>query len=456
MPLETDEHGNPKNLDFATLAKHLHAEAQHNTQTSHDSASALTHIPTPKEIFRQASRSILHQPYALSQLSTVFFYHLQKQQSCGNKTIREHEHFDEMKKAFGFDENFLKKLDSMNEQETQTFLELKQTDKEAAKTYIKNYPVKPTAHTMSAPIFLTGKTGSGKTHMIKELCKMFDVNFIAVNAASISNAGYKGVTLADIGTSLLQSAGNNSTRAEHSVVFFDEFDKLFISAGEQIGAYHLSLVTEILTIIEGTTPFPVKDDRGIDSHNMLFILGGSFNIHQKNEHSPIGFTHQKTLQGTPDSQLKLTDFGLPDELAGRIGKIITLQDISEEQMIEILLQSPTSPFTAFKNQLAMVNCTAEIKADALKHMAKQHADSIQKFGVRGLYQAFHSLPQISQILYEAPEKPHSRYIISTHNYIRIQNSVPKPKKPVPQKPPAPPPAPKVEKVENIEFDDLPF
>lgn len=106
---------------------------------------------------------------------------------------------------------------------------------------------------------------------------MFDVNFLAVNTPSISNAGYKVMTLADIGASLLQASNKNIAKTEHSVIFFDEFDKLFINDGLALGAYQLSLVTEILTIIEGTTPFPVKDsdNDGIDSSRMLFILGGS-------------------------------------------------------------------------------------------------------------------------------------------------------------------------------------
>lgn len=112
----------------------------------------------------------------------------------------------------------------------------------------------PDSHTSTAPIFFMGKTGSGKTHIIKQLCKMFDVNFLAVNTPSISNAGYKVMTLADIGASLLQASNKNIAKTEHSVIFFDEFDKLFINDGLALGAYQLSLVTEILTIIEGTTP----------------------------------------------------------------------------------------------------------------------------------------------------------------------------------------------------------
>lgn len=433
MPMELDEQGNPKNLDFTTLAKHLNA-SELPPEVNSD-PQEFPEVPTPKEIYRQASRYVLHQPNALKELATVFFYHLQSQ-----KNHHEHHHdthkqdyLEQLNSAFGLDEKFLKELDKMDDktvQELNEYEKAKQAGQEPPK------PPRP-KFTSTAPIFLTGKTGSGKTHMIKQLCKLFDVNFIAINTPSISNAGYKGVTLADIGASLLQSSNGNRAKALHSVVFFDEFDKLFINDGLQLGAYHLSLMTEILTIIEGTTPFPIKDDSGMDSSHMLFILGGSFNIHQRNEKTPIGFMNEKTLQDTPDNQMKLADFGLPDELAGRIGRIISLDEIDYGQMVSILLDSPTSPFVAFKNQLAMVDCTAYIEGEVLDKLAVENEPAIDKFGVRGLYQAFNRLPQIGEILYEAPEHIGSHYVITLDGFERQEP--PKPKEPA-----------------DYIYDDLPF
>lgn len=404
IPLEKDENGNPKAPDLAKIVQKMHDHAPTDTAKPSDTPkSEPSEIPTPRQIFAQASQTILHQPTALRELATVFYYHLQSQ--------RNHKHrldsieFEQLSKALGFDEKVCEELDRIEE--------------ESLKKQNPNYRPKsrPKHPIVNAPIFLTGKTGSGKTHMVKQLCKMFDLNFIAINTPTISNAGYKGVTLADIGASLLQHSDDSRVRAEHSVVFFDEFDKLFISDGEQLSTYHLSLMTEILTIIEGATPFPVRDSHGIDSSRMLFILGGSFNIHQKKEKMPIGFMGEKTLQDTPDSQLKLADFGLPDELAGRIGKIIALDDIDHHQMIDILLNSPTSPFVALKHRLAMSDCTVEIESAVFEDLVENGKEAIEKFGVRGLYQAFYRLPQVSEILFEAPEWAGSHYVITKDGFI---------------------------------------
>lgn len=431
MPMELDEQGNPKNLDFATLAKHLNASEIPSEVD--DVPHEFPEVPTPREIYQQASRYVLHQPNALKELATVFFYHLQSQKNHHEHNNQKKEYFERLKTTFGFDEKFLTELDKMDDKTVQEFHECETAQQEGQEL---PKPPRP-KFTSTAPIFLTGKTGSGKTHMIKQLCKLFDVNFIAINTPSISNAGYKGVTLADIGVSLLQSSNGNRAKALHSVVFFDEFDKLFINDGLQLGAYHLSLMTEILTIIEGTTPFPIKDDSGMDSSHMLFILGGSFNIHQRNEKTPIGFMNKKTLQDTPDNQMKLADFGLPDELAGRIGRIISLDEMSHEQLVSILLDSPTSPFVAFKNQLAMVNCTTYIEGEVLDKLAMDNEPAVEKFGARGLYQAFNRLPQIGEILHEAPEHVGSHYVITLDGFERQES--PKSKEPA-----------------DYMYDDLPF
>lgn len=346
--------------------------------------------PKPDAIFRQARQRIFYQDDVLKKLSAIFYYHLEAKR-------RYHNNYENEK----WDDWFQKMNKALN-------ITMPETDNTRKQLYLPEF--------YNPPIFLTGKTGSGKTHTIKQLCKMFDINFVAINSTTISNAGYKGITLADIGAELLQNANYNTHQAKFSVVFFDEFDKLFLSKDTTLGIYHLSLVSEILTIIEGTTPFPIKDSDGLDSSRMLFFLGGSFNMHQAKENQPIGFTGEKTLKDTPNSQLHLTKFGLPDELAGRIGQILAMQSLTDEQILEILLKSPTSPFVSFKNQLAMVDCTVELSEGVLESLLINHEKSIEKFGVRGLYQAFYQLPEISDILMDAPHHPHSHYTITLDGY----------------------------------------
>ena len=96
----------------------------------------------------------------------------------------------------------------------------------------------------------------------------------------------------------------------------------------------------------------------------------------------------------------------------------------------------------------MISCTASISDAVLSDMADKHHDAIEKFGVRGLYQAFYRLPQISDILHEAPDHPHSHYHITPTGFDRTDH--PKVELEVTVTPPPPKPSP------FDLYDDMPF
>ena len=341
--------------------------------------------PTPQEMFERAKKVILYQDDVLRTLSLQLYYHLKLRylyQQLVYKAVEE----GQEPKAFWA-----------------------QADSDVLPPAISK-----------APIFITGPTGSGKTHVIKQLCQMFGLNFLSVNSNQISNSGYKGTTLADLGGILVNKARPLTDErpyfadmeAQFSVIFFDEFDKLFLNTeGANLGVYQQALVNELLTIFEGTSEFPVKEDRSIASHHMLFILGGSFNLHQKSVKPTIGFTGENKPVDIPTDQLTLGKLGLPDELAGRIGQILTMKELDDQMLKDILLNSPTSPIATFKNRLAMEHCTLEVADDLLEALLSQQQSAIDKFGVRGLYQGFNELPQVQDVLLDAVGSPHHHYLL---------------------------------------------
>ena len=315
--------------------------------------------------------------------------------------------------------------------------------------------IKPLA---KAPLFVTGKTGSGKTHLIKTLCQLAGINFIMVNATHLSNAGYKGMTLADVGELLVKQAGSER-EALYSVVFFDEFDKLFVANATSIQDWHRALATEMLTIIEGASNFPVKDSTGIPSRHMLFILGGSFTMHQDTA-MPIGFT-TKSETISPDEQMNLTKLGLPDELAGRIGRMIGLKELAPHELAEILIYSPSSPFVALAEQLALMNSTVGIEQALIDELVEREREAIEKFGVRGLYQGFYKLKQVDDVLAYAASHPYHHFVINRgEQFFAEYRSEYKPKPPPPRFEIKVPPKkdsepPKKEPILDPE-DDMPF
>ncbi len=348
--------------------------------------------PSPQEMFERAKKVVFYQDDILKTLTLQLYYHLKLR-------------YLHRKLAYQAADNG---------QDYRTFL-AKQKPKDLPPTISKN------------PIFITGKTGSGKTHVIKQLCQMFGVNFLSINSNQISNSGYKGNTLMDYGEILKTKACSLADEhpyfadqeIEFSVIFFDEFDKLFLDdEGANLHIYKRAMINELLTIFEGTSDFPIKENSSVPSANMLFILGGSFNLHQKEVKPSIGFIEQNKSVDLPTDQLKLGELGLPDELAGRISQILVMKALDGEMLKDILLNSPTSPYVAFSKRLMMEDCTAQIDETLLDMLLQQQKEAIDKFGVRGLYQGFNNLPQVQDVLLDAVSSPYHHYKIDVSGFTK--------------------------------------
>lgn len=382
---------------------------------------------TPDDLFLKAKEQILHQDEALMALSVALYYHL--------RLLR----------------LYLKK--DRIDQRAGIIVESGHDDKEKPRfATLNSLPVIP-----QQTIFITGKTGSGKTHLIKTLCQMTGVNFMAVNATHISNSGYKGMTLADIGEMMVERA-STKRHAEFTVLFIDEFDKLFVKDNSGVGDWHRAVATELLTIMEGTTDFPVKDKEGLDSRHILFILGGSFEMH-KDPRPPMGFLGEDSkASDVPQVQLDLSKLGLPDELAGRIGRIISMTPLSDEMLKDILLNSATSPFCVLNHQIGLEYCTATLSDELLDELMTNAKEAMDKFGVRGLYQAFNQLPQLGAVLADAPKNRYHHYVLTLESFTKTYHPEyrPVPKIVVHTPPPNPEPPPQKATGNSDFLDDLPF
>lgn len=270
------------------------------------------------------------------------------------------------------------------------------------------------------PILFVGATGTGKTHLIKSIAKQYDVNLVMIDASTLVRTGIVGTSLDDIGRMIYEQADKNEAKAKRAVVFFDEFDKLFVP--NSAFNYGTEIATQLLTVMEGSAPFPIeypnnmrRDENAptsLDSSQMLFILAGSFGIHDKLfKQNQLGFYQSQSEKDKSFNQLKLSTLGLPDELSGRIGQVICLQPLQDEDYARILYHSPTSPFTALKNQLKLVDCAVSLPENVVQTLIVQNKAELAKFGARGLYQAFNALPCITEILLQATQESHQEFVI---------------------------------------------
>lgn len=257
------------------------------------------------------------------------------------------------------------------------------------------------------PILLIGATGTGKTHLVKHITKAYHLNVITVDCSTMVRTGIVGTSLETIGRMIYEGANQDVCVAETSVVVLDEFDKLFLEHNK-----NLEIAMQLLTVIEGSVPFPVERysqekfydyPLNISSERMLFIVAGSFGVHQQNSNRHFkGFNigdFDRSLEEY--DHFTLSEMGVPDELLGRIGRIVCLRQLSVEDYIKVLYQSPTSPWNVLQNQLKMVGCTAELPEEVVMDLIDYNQDAIDKFGARGLYQAFNRLSSVTDILQRA-------------------------------------------------------
>lgn len=166
--------------------------------------------------------------------------------------------------------------------------------------------------------FLTGKSGSGKTHTIKTLCDELDINFLEINGAQLTKEGTSGNSLSKALSPLL------CKKDMANVVFVDEFDKLFISNNSNTSSAHettLGVQNEFLKILESPVT-SVYGDYGkyqdVDISKTLFIFAGAFNNEE-----------DITLD-------KLRNFGVKTEFLGRVGLIYNTNPLTLNDLYKIL------------------------------------------------------------------------------------------------------------------------
>ena len=169
--------------------------------------------------------------------------------------------------------------------------------------------------------FVTGSSGSGKTHTIKTICEFMKINFLEINGAQLTKEGTSGNSLSKALSPLLNMQG------KPTVVFVDEMDKLFISGNSNSQLAHETtngVQNEFLKVLEGATT-SVFHDYGkfaeASTQNCLFIFAGAFN-------------GQKDI--TIDD---LREFGIKTEFLGRVGLAFRTQELTLDSLFEILERS---------------------------------------------------------------------------------------------------------------------
>lgn len=266
----------------------------------------------------------------------------------------------------------------------------------------------------SLPIILAGPTGNGKTYVVQKACEITGLPFIHVNTPTMVSEGYVGYSISDLGRAILGKSKNKIEGTQFAVIFLDEFDKLGMSDSKN--SYGQQVMHQLLRIIEGGDLIISPDSKRGDSNeiviptkNMLFILAGAFQNKFDNDNKPkVGFNN-KVYNSNKDIELsELFEYGIPKEILGRIGAIITLDKLDEEDMYAILTKSKESPLKEFIDKIELHGDKVEIDDDVFYRIAKEAAQS--PFGVRTIRQILQKI--FSFPIFDAPGKEIKQYRIT--------------------------------------------
>ena len=149
-------------------------------------------------------------------------------------------------------------------------------------------------------ILLIGPTGSGKTLLAQTLARILDVPFTIADATNLTEAGYVGEDVESIILSLVQMADYDIEKASRGIVYIDEIDKIAKKTDSPSITRDVSgegVQQALLKILEGTVAnippkggrkHPQQDFLKVDTRNILFVCGGTFNGLEKIIRSRIG------------------------------------------------------------------------------------------------------------------------------------------------------------------------
>ena len=283
-------------------------------------------------------------------------------------------------------------------------------------------------------ILLLGPTGVGKTYLAQNLAKILKIPCAISDATTLTEAGYVGEDVENILLRLIQAADYDIERAERGLIYIDEIDKISRRSENRSITRDVSgegVQQALLKILEGTIAnvppqggrkHPNQDFLQINTSNILFICGGSFDgineiIERKMGTAVIGFagkilTKEEKKKSNILEQVEAHDvvkYGLIPELVGRLPVIVSLDELDEDALTKILTEPKNSIVKQYKKLFDIDEVELEFTPEAIAEIAKTAIK--REIGARGLRSIIEKVMQ--DIMFEVPSNANIEKVIIT-------------------------------------------
>ena len=290
-------------------------------------------------------------------------------------------------------------------------------------------------------MLMIGPTGCGKTYLVKTLARLLDVPLAITDATSLTEAGYIGDDIESVISKLLANADNDVERAETGIVFIDEIDKIAKKdttrsrdvSGESVQQGMLKLLegSEVEVPVGATSKNAMVPLATVNTRNILFICGGAFPDledivkERLNKEAAIGFKSDLSDKYDKDPNVirnvtadDLRKFGMIPEFLGRLPIMFTLDELTEDMLVQILTDPKNAIIAQFQKLLELDEVKLQFTDEALHAIAKKAME--RKTGARALRAILEEL--MLDIMYEIPKDDNIGTVTITEEYINGNGS----------------------------------